>query len=342
MSLPRKTLMVIPILICALLASMVLAVAVGPTTIPLDTVLKTVLYKVIHAIAGPATIPLDTLLFTSANSQTIVWDVRLPRVIAAVLVGCALAVAGTTMQGLFRNPMADPYIIGTSSGGALGATLAIVLFSGTGRPVFAFVGAMAATFTVYFIARKGGKIPVETLLLSGVALATLLSAFLSFLMYTAGKSLHQIMFWLMGGFWNISWNDVIIVLPILAGCLVIYLFARDVNILSLGEEDATHLGVNVEQLKRILLALSSFLAGIAVSVAGSIGFIGLITPHVMRLIVGPDHRLLFPATALAGGTLLLWSDTLTRTFANDMPVGIITACFGAPFFIYLLRSRMKT
>lgn len=289
---------------------------------------------------GPAGIPLKTLL-SSPNTWMIFWDVRLPRVFTAALVGCGLAVAGTTMQGLFRNPMADPYIIGTSSGGALGATIAIVLLAGNGRPVLAFLGAIAATFTVYFIARSGGKIPVETLLLSGVALSTLLSALLSFLMYTAGRSLHQIMFWLMGGFWNVSWNDFFISLPILMGCGGIYLFARDLNVLSLNEEDAIHLGVNVEQVKGVLLALSAFVTGIAVAVAGSIGFIGLITPHVMRFIVGPDHRLLIPAAALAGAILLVWSDTLTRTFTNDMPVGIITACFGAPFFIYLLRSRMK-
>ena len=291
-------------------------------------------------ILGPASSS-PGALFALPNAWKIFWDVRLPRVIVAALVGCALAVAGTAMQGLFRNSMADPYIIGTSSGGALGATLSIVLFAGTGRPVFAFIGATVATFTVYTIARQGGKVPVETLLLSGVALSMLLSAFLSFLMYTAGKSLHQIMFWLMGGFWNVSWDDVRIAILIPIGCLVIYLYARDINIISLGEEDAIHLGVNVERLKQLLLFASAFLTGIAVSIAGAIGFIGLITPHVMRLIVGPDHRILLPAAALAGGILLLWSDTLTRTFAGDMPVGIITACFGAPFFIYLLRSRMK-
>lgn len=289
---------------------------------------------------GPASMSLSSL-FALPNAWTIFWEVRLPRVIAVVLVGCALAVAGTAMQGLFRNSMADPYIIGTSSGGALGATLSIVFFAGTGRPIFAFIGATVATFTVYTIARQGGKVPVETLLLSGVALSMLLSAFLSFLMYTAGRSLHQIMFWLMGGFWNVSWDDVIIGILIPIGCLVIYFYARDINIISLGEEDAIHLGVNVERLKQLLLFVSAFLAGIAVSIAGAIGFIGLITPHVMRLIVGPDHRILLPAAALAGGILLLWSDTLARTFAGDMPVGIITACFGAPFFIYLLRSRMK-
>jgi len=149
------------------------------------------------------------------------------------------------------------------------------------------------------------------------------------------------MFWLMGGFWNVSWDDVRIATLIPVGCLAIYLYARDINIISLGDEEAIHLGVNVERLKQVLLFASAFLTGIAVSIAGAIGFIGLITPHVMRLIVGPDHRILLPAAALAGGILLLWSDTLTRTFAGDMPVGIITACFGAPFFIYLLRSRMK-
>jgi iron complex transport system permease protein len=313
----RTALITIPALICTLLISMACAVALGPAGISLES------------------------LFSLPNAWTIIWDIRLPRVIVAALVGCALAVAGTAMQGLFRNPMADPHIIGTSSGGALGATIAIVLFAGQGRPVFAFVGAMTATFVVYFIARNGRKIPVETLLLSGVALSTLLAALLSYLMYTAGQSLHQIMFWLMGGLWNVSWDDVTIALPILLGCTGIFLFARDVNILSLNEEDATHLGVNVERVKQILLAMSAFVAGIAVAVAGSIGFIGLITPHVMRLIVGPDHRLLFPAAALAGAILLVWSDTLTRTFTNDMPVGIITACFGAPFFIYLLRSRMR-
>ncbi len=291
-------------------------------------------------ILGPASTSLGSL-FALPNAWKIFWEIRLPRVIVAVLVGCALAVAGTAMQGLFRNSMADPYIIGTSSGGALGATLSIVFFAGMGRPVFAFLGAAIATFTVYTIARQGGKVPVETLLLSGVALSMLLSAFLSFLMYTAGRSLHQIMFWLMGGFWNVSWDDVIIGILIPAGCLAIYFYARDINIISLGEEDAIHLGVNVERLKQLLLFVSAFLAGIAVSIAGAIGFIGLITPHVMRLIVGPDHRILLPAAALAGGILLLWSDTLARTFAGDMPVGIITACFGAPFFIYLLRSRMK-
>ena len=334
----RNRLLAIAILISVLLASMVLAVTLGPTSVAIWTFFDP---QIIWTIAWS---PETGLILRPQGHEIdwmILWDIRLPRVIAAALVGCALAVAGTAMQGLFKNSMADPYILGTSAGGSLGAAISIVLFAGTGLPIFAFIGAVIATFVVYTIARQGGRIPVETLLLSGVALSMLFSAFLSFLMYTAGQSLHQIMFWMMGGFWSVSWNNVFVATLIPIGCAAVYLYSRDINIISLGEEDAIHLGVNVERLKQILLFVSAFLTGIAVSIAGAIGFVGLITPHVMRLIVGPDHRLLLPAAALAGGILLVWSDTFTRTFAGDMPVGIVTACFGAPFFIYLLRSRMK-
>lgn len=302
-------------LLIALCLSMLIAVATGPIQIPLSSI------------------------FSDETAHQIIFDIRLPRVIAAVLVGAALATAGTAMQALFKNPMADPYIIGTSAGGSLGAVASIVFLAGAGLPVFAFTGAVAATFLVYTIARRGGKIPVETLLLTGVALSMFLSAMLSFLMYTSGKSLHQIVFWLMGGFWTVSWDQVWVALVIPVGCVLIYLFARDINIISLGDDEAVHLGVNVEQLKILLLFASAVLAGIAVSIAGAIGFIGLITPHLMRIMVGPDHRVLIPAAILAGGLILLWADTFTRTFGNEMPVGIITAFLGAPFFMYLLRRR---
>jgi iron complex transport system permease protein len=272
----------------------------------------------------------------------LLFDVRLPRVLAALLVGAGLAVAGTAMQGLFKNSMADPYIIGTSSGGALGAAIAIVFFAGVGLPVFAFIGATASTAIVFLISRRDGRVAVETLLLSGIAMSMFLSAILSFIMYLSGSSLHQIMLWLMGGFWNISWSNVWLALSIPAACLILFVFARDLNVISLGEEDAVHLGVDVERLKVVLLLLSSFITGIAVSVAGSIGFIGLITPHVMRLLVGPDHRILVPASMMAGAILLLWADTLARTMPSEIPVGIVTSLFGAPFFIYLLRSRTRT
>jgi iron complex transport system permease protein len=290
---------------------------------------------------GPTSIPLSSI-GTDATSQMILFDIRLPRIIAALLVGGGLAAAGTTMQGLFKNSMADPYIIGTSSGGALGASLSIVLLGGLGLPILAFLGATGATFIVYFIAIQRGRVPVETLLLSGIALSMFFSAILSFLMYISGKSLHQIMFWLMGGFWNVSWSDIAAAILIPVGCGILFIYSRDLNVLSLGEDEAIHLGVNVERLKQILLFLSAFVTGIAVSIAGAIGFIGLISPHVMRLVVGPDHRVLFPASMLAGGLFLMWADTFARSFANEIPVGVITAFFGAPFFIYLLKRRVKT
>ncbi|MGC9435809.1 MAG: iron chelate uptake ABC transporter family permease subunit [Methanomicrobiales archaeon] len=308
---------------------------------PLIIVLLLVLLvgsSLIAATIGPTHVHISNFL-QDATAYQIIMDIRLPRVIAAALVGAALATAGTAMQALFKNPMADPYIIGTSAGGSLGAVVSIIFLAGVGLPIFAFGGAVGASFLVYAITRRGGKVPVATLLLTGVALSMFLSAMLSFLMYIGGKSLHQIVFWLMGGFWTVSWDQVYISLLIPVGCIVIWLFARDINIISLGDEDAIHLGVNVENLKIVLLCASSILAGIAVAIAGAIGFIGLITPHLMRIIVGPDHRVLFPAALLAGSLILLWSDTFARTCGNEMPVGIITAFLGAPFFMFLLQRR---
>ncbi|KQC03369.1 MAG: iron ABC transporter [Methanoculleus sp. SDB] len=312
-----RTVFTIAVLLVMMLVSVLITVTMGPTELSLQAIL------------------------TDRTASMVFFDIRLPRVITAFLVGCGLAVAGTAMQGLFKNSMADPYIIGTSSGAALGAAVSIVLLGAKGLPIFAFIGATGATFTVYILATRKGRAPVETLLLTGVALSMFFSAFLSFLMYSAGNSLHQIIFWLMGGFWTVEWSDVRTALLILIGSLVLFVFSRDLNILSLGEEEAVHLGVNVERLKKILLLFSSFITGIAVSIAGAIGFIGLITPHIMRLIVGPDHRLLLPSAMIAGGLFLLWADTIARSFANEMPVGVITSFVGAPFFVYLLRRRMN-
>ncbi len=284
---------------------------------------------------------LSLLTFDSAMIQKLLFEVRLPRVLGAVLVGLGLAAAGCAMQGLFRNPMADPYIIGTSSGGALGAAFAIVFLGGFFMPVLAFVGATASTVAVYMISLRNGRVAVETLLLSGIAVSLFLSAVLSFIMYISGNSLHQIMFWMMGGFWNMYWDDVMLGLLIPAACVLLFVFSRDLNVMALGEEEAVHLGVNTEKTKKVLLLISSFITGIAVSIAGCIGFIGLIIPHVMRTVTGPDHRVLLPASMMAGSILLMWADTAARTLPVEIPVGIITAFFGAPFFIYLLRRRTK-
>lgn len=279
--------------------------------------------------------------FDTAMIQKLLFEVRLPRVCGAVLVGLGLAAAGCTMQGLFRNPMADPYIIGTSSGGALGAAFAIVFLGGLFMPVLAFAGATLSTVVMYIISLRHGRVAVETLLLSGIAVSLFLSAMLSFLMYISGNSLHQIMFWMMGGFWNVYWDDVILGLLIPAACVVVFVFSRDLNVMALGEEEAVHLGVNTEKTKRILLLVSSFITGIAVSIAGCIGFVGLIIPHIMRILTGPDHRVLLPASMMAGAILLMWADTAARTLPVEIPVGIITAFLGAPFFIYLLRRRTQ-
>ncbi|MDR3102497.1 MAG: iron chelate uptake ABC transporter family permease subunit [Methanocalculaceae archaeon] len=279
--------------------------------------------------------------FDTEMLQKLLFEVRLPRVLGAMLVGLGLAAAGCAMQGLFRNPMADPYIIGTASGGALGAAFAIVLLGGLFLPALAFLGATLSTIGVYMISLRNGRVTGETLLLSGIAVSFFLSALLSFFMYISGNSLHQIMFWMMGGFWDVYWDKVLLGLLIPAACMVLFVFSRDLNVMTLGEEEAIHLGVNTEKTKRILLLTSSFITGIAVAIAGGIGFIGLIIPHVMRIIVGPDHRVLLPASMMVGAALLMWADTAARTLPVEIPVGIITAFFGAPFFIYLLRGRTR-
>ncbi len=282
-------------------------------------------------------------LFTLESElvQKLLFEVRLPRIFAAVLVGAGLAAAGCAMQGLFRNPMADPYLLGTSSGGALGAAIAIVFFGGLFMPIFAFVGAILSILVVYFASKRNGRISVETLLLTGIAISFLLSAMLSFITYISGNNLQQIMFFTMGGLWNVYWDDVWLGLLIIIAAAILFIFARDMNILTLGEEEAVHLGVSTEKTKRVLLLVSTFITAIAVSIAGCIGFIGLIVPHIVRIITGPDHRILLPASMVAGSILLLLADTFARTLPTEIPVGIVTAFIGAPFFIYLLRRRTR-
>ena len=287
------------------------------------------------------------------TAEVIVVRLRAPRVALAAVVGFALASAGTVMQGFFRNPMADPSIVGVSTGAAVGAVGAIV-FPGVVAAIpllglvplvgplqtFAFVSALVTAFAVYLIATDGGRTPVATLLLAGVAVQTLLGAVVSYLLLQAGESVGQALYWLMGHLSNASWDDVVVTLPLaLLGFVVLAAYARDLNVLLMGEEDAHALGVEVERTKRVLLAVSSLVTAVAVSVAGVIGFVGLVVPHVMRLLVGPDHRVLLPTSALAGSVFLVVTDAVARSGAAEMPVGIVTAVVGAPFFLYLLRSR---
>lgn len=283
--------------------------------------------------------------------QTIIWQLRLPRVLVAGLTGGCLGIAGTLFQALFRNPLADPYLIGASSGASLGAVLAIVLslelhLFGLGAvPVLAFVGSTGTVLLVYHLARERAFISVLALVLAGVAVSAFVSALVSLLTYlTADERLHQIVFWLMGGFGAATWQGVRIALPYFAGGMLVALAcARDLNSLLLGEETAHHLGVEVERTKKVVLATASLLTGVAVASGGVIGFVGLVVPHLVRMAGGPDHRFVIPAAALGGACTLMLADAVARTVLApaELPVGLVTAMTGAPFFVYVLRQRRR-
>ncbi|WP_097008327.1 vitamin B12 ABC transporter permease BtuC [Natronoarchaeum philippinense] len=277
-----------------------------------------------------------------ATTRAIVVNIRLPRIVLAATVGIALAAAGTVMQGFFRNPLADPSIVGVSSGAAVGAVAAIAVPSlvPVDLRLAAFVGALVTAFGVYAIATEGGRTPIATLLLAGVAVQTFLGAVISYLLLQSGESLKQAVYWMMGHLQHSTWDEVAFVLPVaLLGIAVLGAYVRELNLLLLGEEEAHHLGVEVERAKLLLLAVASVVTAAGVAVTGVIGFVGLIVPHAMRLVVGPDHRVLLPTSALAGGTFLVVADTIARSGPAEMPVGIVTAAVGAPFFLFLLRSR---
>ena len=294
-------------------------------------------------------VPVPDLTYTHPFSfavpdtqETIVRDIRLPRILLGAIVGFALSTAGAIMQGFFRNPMADPSIIGVSSGAAVGAvaTIAFPLVFPFGLQAAAFVGALLAAFGVYVIATENGRTPIATLLLAGIAIQTFLGAVISYMLLQSGESLEEAILWLMGHLQYSSWGRIEETLPVTLlffGILLAY--ARDLNVLLLGEEDAHALGIDVERTKRLLLAGSSVITAAAVAVAGVIGFVGLIVPHMMRLVVGPDHRILLPTSALAGATFLVLADTVARSGPAEVPVGIVTAAVGAPFFLFLLRRR---
>ncbi len=321
------------VLAAVLAAVVVVSAGIGPVSIPPVTVAKAV-------VSGLGVVAFDV----PRASAVIVRRVRLPRIVLGAVVGFALAAAGTVMQGFFRNPMADPSIIGVSSGAAVGAVAAIAVPAalpfGLGLQGAAFVGALVAAFGVYAIASEGGRTPVATLLLAGVAVQTFLGAVVSYLLLQSGESLEQAVFWLMGHLHYATWADVRsagAVVPL--GFLVLLAYARDLNVLLLGEDDARSLGIEVERAKRVLLAVSALVTAAAVAVSGVIGFVGLVVPHMMRLVVGPDHRVLLPTSALAGASFLVVTDTVARSGPAELPVGIVTSAVGAPFFLYLLRTR---
>ncbi|MCD4844785.1 MAG: iron ABC transporter permease [Methanosarcinales archaeon] len=275
--------------------------------------------------------------------NTIIWDIRLPRVLLAIIVGAALATSGAVFQGCFRNPLVEPYILGVSSGAAFGAALGIVyphiFFS---IQISAFIFASIAVIAAYILARTRGQTPIITLILGGIIIGSIFSALVSILKYTANdSSLREIVFWLMGGFYYATWDDVAIIVPIVTlSFLVLWMYGWKLNILSMGDEEAQALGINPEKSKMILIALATLITAVAVSTVGIIAWVGLMMPHATRMILGPDHRFVIPSAAMLGGVYLIICDTMARTLTtSEIPVGIITSILGAPYLFYLLRSK---
>lgn len=329
------------VLLLLLIPVVVLAVSVGSTDIPFSTTAKILVSK----------LPFVSISSTwSGPVETAILDIRMPRVILAAIAGAALSVAGATYQGLFRNPLADPYLIGVAQGAGLGAVLGFMLnleWGGWGLgliSVLAFIGGLGAAFFVYYIGRVGRSLPMTTLILAGVALGSLLSAITAYLALTSGDSLPGIYSWLMGGFSSPKWLQVEVILPLATlGILFIWAHGQRLNVMQLDEEQAQQLGINVERTKRMLLLAATLITAAAVSFGGIIGFVGIIIPHAIRLVWGPDYRFLLPLATFAGSIFLILADLLARTALapQEIPLGIITAFFGAPFFIYLLRQRKR-
>lgn len=305
---------------------------------------------IISISVGAVNIPLQEIIniFLGKGNETfkmIILNLRLPRIIASAVVGMGLSVVGVFFQGLLRNPMADPYVLGISSGAALGATIAIILGFGLFKLSFmAFVSSLIIILIVYTISKTESRVSMTTMLLAGIAISAFISAIISLLMLLNHNEFARIVFWTMGGFNLTNWSNVVFSTPIIIiGSSIMYVFSRDVNAILTGEEVAEHLGVNTELVKKIILILGSLVTATAVSMGGIIGFVGLIVPHISRLIIGPDNRILVPFSAISGAIFLTIADTLARIILrpSEIPIGIITAAFGGPFFLYLLIKNKR-
>ncbi|TWF82536.1 iron complex transport system permease protein [Kitasatospora viridis] len=328
------------LLALALPAALTAAVSLGSVDIPVGEVWRVVG----HRLAGDPPAP--------GTRDLIVWQLRVPRALLAAIVGAGLGLVGTAVQALVRNPLADPYLLGISSGASLGAVAMIVLGAGVGSGVgfgvstAAFAGALAAFALVWSVARRGGGFAPLRLVLAGVAIGQFLSGFTSFLVLRAGddQQTRGVLFWLMGSLGGAQWSQLTVPAVVVAGGLVVLLArARALNALLMGDETAAGLGVDVVRLRRELFAVTSLLTGVMVAVSGAIGFVGLLVPHVCRLLVGGDHRRLLPVSALAGSVLLVVVDTVARTALDtqEVPIGVVTALIGAPVLLFLLDRRLE-
>lgn len=305
--------------------------------------------KALAVIGSQLNLPGFTEADYSREQLAVIWYIRLPRMLVGVLVGAALGISGAVMQGIFSNPLADPGLIGISSGAATGAVLSIALGAASGSmfamPAFAFCGSICAVCLTVFLAMRNGKIPVMTLLLAGVAVGMLLGAITSGLLtFMNEQKLQQYLFWMVGGLDYRRWEHVYLVVgPVLCGIIIMCLLARHLNILVLGETEAKAVGMPVTAFRMGLLFVAAMTTATSVCVSGNIGFVGLVIPHMMRMLIGPDHRVLLPASALGGAAFLVFCDSLGRIIMPpaEVRVGIMTAFLGTPYFLYLLRRMQK-
>jgi iron complex transport system permease protein len=322
----RRTLIITTGLVVLLLITGIVSLAIGSVTIPLS--------HISNALLG------NTDGIPSAE-LVIIWQLRFPRVILAMIVGAALAVCGGVFQALFRNPLAEPYILGISSGGTVGTLIALVTGAATLVPVASFIGSLSVMVFVYAIGRRRGQLDTNILLLAGVMIGTFFNAIILLLISLYNQELRSSYLWLLGNLSNADVSSLGIVVPVVfIGSAIFWLFSRQFNLIATGEDSASQLGVNVPRLKVISYILASMMIGIVVSVSGVIGFVGLVIPHICRILFGPDHRIVFPTSFLIGAIFLLLADLIARTIMApaEIPVGAITAFLGAPFFIWLLRK----
>lgn len=345
----------------AVVTASVLSLCLGDQPLPVRQVVRVLFTG--SADKGAVTQPVASGGVTDEQARTIVRQLRVPRTLLALLVGAGLAVSGMVMQGFFQNPMANPYLLGVSSGASLGATVGLVLLPTVGAAfgapvaVLAFAGALLVTFVVYALSRVGGRTPVTTLLLTGIAVGSLAQALSAYIYIRRPGGMQDVILWIMGSFQKADGPRVLTMAGTMVVCLgVVAAYCRDLNVLLMGDEPAHHLGVEVARVRQVLLVVASLLAAASVAVVGVIGFIGLVVPHLMRLLTGPRHERLLPACVLGGGLLTLLADLIarggwtTRLFGGtlggvlpttEIPIGIVTAFIGCPFFLYLLRRSKR-
>ena len=320
--------------------SIIIAVSIGSVKIEFSTVLSILLDQL--------GFPVDEIW--TEGELVIIMQLRLPRVLIAIFVGAMLAVAGVAAQGLFRNPIVDPYIIGISSAAGFGAALTVVLGIASligliTIPLISFLFALFAVYIIYRLSQIKYQLSITVLLLTGIAISFFFTAFTSFILFFSEEHVHYVLSYIMGRLWGTTWVELyIIVLIMVPGIILLFFYGRDLNVMVFGDDAAQSMGINVEQSKKVILILMTLLTSTAVAFCGSIGFIGLIIPHFMRLLVGSDNRKLIPFSAVGGSLLLVWADACARSLIPplEIPVGILTSLLGGPFFVYLIIQKKKS